>query len=269
MQGRYILLGAVMLLSGLAICLIALPGTPRVSVPKDPLSIPGRLAWFSADNLAQVDGSRIALWPDSQAGLFSARQPSEENQPALIKNAVAGHAALKFNGTTTYLSSNALAERLASAKGLSAIAVVRALGSAQQYIFCIHAQDKDGDVLRFGFTPRGTMRIKVDPNGKSAKYIEGYEIVTGQWRIYSLVASTQEAVGFVNGKESVRTEAHSPINYARARFFSIGQDYDSGVITDILLGEIAELLLFERPLSAAERKKMELLLAQKYGIAMQ
>ena len=58
------------------------------------------------------------------------------------------------------------------------------------------------------------------------------------------------------------------IEFARAGFFSLGQEYDASGPGDFFSGELAEVLIYNRALSERERARIESLLSAKYKISL-
>lgn len=85
--------------------------------------------------------------------------------------------------------------------------------------------------------------------------------------VYAAVFSAERAQLYQDGREAVAGAIAKPIPFGAARYFSIGQEWDGEKASDFFGGDLAELIVFGRALSAAERRGVELYLTAKYQLA--
>ena len=57
-----------------------------------------------------------------------------------------------------------------------------------------------------------------------------------------------------------------PVAFKKSAIMSIGQEFDRGRPTDFLIGDIAEMQIYDSSLPSAYRSRIEQDLARKFGI---
>jgi hypothetical protein len=81
------------------------------AAPAAPPPVAGYTAWWDATQITAADAAPVAAWADSSGGGHTASQTTPANQPTFYKttaaNLINGHPAVKFNGTSTNLTTAA------------------------------------------------------------------------------------------------------------------------------------------------------------------
>lgn len=80
-------------------------------MPCDPSDIAGMQLWLKADSLALSDNDPVSTWVDSSGSGNDATQAGAL-RPTYKTNQINGLPAVRFNGTSQYLNSNAAADHL-------------------------------------------------------------------------------------------------------------------------------------------------------------
>jgi hypothetical protein len=261
-------LGLAMQLAGVSYALAAEP------VPTNGLTL-----WLSADDVDDdgkpddsPDGTRVALWSDRSGQGNDVEQPVAERQPAWQRSAIGGRSVLRFDGDDCF--------ELANTKGLKAgdqrfygIFVMRAAMSQPQtnprLLDLRGAADSDKDRRRgfwVGHQGNGRNRLGIahgdegealrvawnnQPNIVEVAYAGG-----GQWTQYLNGASDGSGTygnrTFLGFREPVR--------------LAIGQHWGMTPANTFYRGDLAEVLLYNRVLTAAEQNSVGVYLSRKYGI---
>lgn len=237
----------------------------QVSGPNVPLA--GLKAWFRADAGVTRNGSGVAAWTDQSGSGTTAAQATAANQPAYVTGSINGLPALRFNGTSQFLTFNL------PLNGLSGMTLV--LVSAA-------GVDTDGSSNGVSSAPLfwnetaswGTVHLSPFPRMVKYRFgtgqINNLPIYTRPAAIgssYSLAtaikAGTSESL-FVNGTQ-VLTQTGKLATIANVSALgNIGRGYNNNTY---FTGQIAEVLIYNRALTATERQQVEQYLLAKYFAA--
>ncbi len=224
-------------------------------------------SWYDADNVKLESELRIVALKDRGGLNHIAEQADPGRRPRLTLKAINRLPAITFDGGKAYFDADGVADSLRSANGLTLFYVARSRPSAkQQYILSLTGPRVTSDLLRAGFGPEGTARIKFD--ALSQHYIDSRRLDTMQWTIYTVVFERAYAELFANGKLEISSPITTPINFAESKFLSIGQEWDDSGPSDFLDGDVAELIIFGRALPYQERVGIEKYLSEKFNIVL-
>ena len=212
-----------------------------------PRAITGLQAWWCADGQVTVDDAgKVMRWVDASGNHTDAGAPWAWCRPQYVENAVNGKPVLRFDGKTSYLTCPMLTE------ARSLIVVFR------------------GDKLVLGhpyFNARPFHPGVVRPKKAFSMNYAAKAVTAGK--------------GYLNGKEVYlpddqdtalefdpqHLQLFSLVMTDKAPFSILGWggswNYDR-----YLAGDLAEMLVFNRPLAAEERQAIEKELAARWGIAL-
>ena len=229
----------------------------------------GLQLWYRADLGVATDSSnRVSRWTDLSGGGAHAVQGNPAAQPVSVAFAAGSLPAIRFNGSSTALRSTAV-DLLKGSPDVTVIAVVRPAASQVTYADILdydHAtspyggfvlQQNGGALNQYGLGWRSpdnsTWEGLGSAVGATASAVQILTVVKG--------GSTQS--GFVNGEQQfvATLSAQMLINPPRPVMvgnFGAGGDRPFN-------GDMAEVLVYNRALSAAERLQIELALQQKYA----
>jgi parallel beta-helix repeat protein len=232
------------------------------TIPTQNLSL-----WLQADAGVTLNGSTVAQWADQSSSGTHAAQPTALNQPALLTNAVNGKPALRFDGVNDYLSFTLPVNGLS---GLTMILVSASLldvdggwnGVANAPLFwnetaswgTLHLSPFQRMVkYRFGTGQASNLPAHTRPVTLNAAY-----------SLTTAVKSASTESLYVNGMQ-VLAQSGKLTALANIRDTgNLGRGYNDDTFFN---GDIAEVLVYTRALTDAERQQVEQYLLSKYGIA--
>lgn len=258
-------------------------GKDRQPTPPNPLvpeAVPGLVTRLSADAINSADPQQVRssggrrflrAWLSSSGGDLNAVQASTGQQPLLEAEAVNGHAAVRFDG----INDGLLLPRVPATDNFTLVAVVRpfvghevdpessgGVGgvSGQRWLFgAAHGGDTDGGA-----------GLSVGTNGVSAYehgsgYMPALAVHSGPvgspWAVISLTYADQQPSlalqGLVvrQGLPSPRAQVTAPTEIGTGAYGQFN-------------GDIAEVLIYDRALTAVERSGVEAALAATYAIPL-
>lgn len=214
--------------------------------------------WLRADRGVSTDSEgRVLRWTDSGSATAAA-PPSPKNAPTLVKGAVSGQPALRFDGQARFL---ALPDNLLSSQQLTIIAVAndRDGGGQHREIFSNwRREDNVGTSLFLGLTQDGMVRFTdvFAPAGRVERPEEPF--------VLTAVSNGGGAVVYQNRREIARRNSPLPERKLTAPYV-IGQQ--GNIQGEYWNGDLAELWVYDRALTPAELGKIWDWTAHRYGIA--
>ncbi len=223
----------------------------------------GLLVWLKADGRVQMGPSGVGVWPDASGTGNHASQPSPASQPALVPNAIAGKPALRFDGADDFLVLPGAFNDFR--QGLSAFVVARVSPAATWVRFLDFGQGPCANNIFFGRKDAATqLGFWVYANGVTVAKVNGPGgLLPDQFQTASVVLGPQgRATLYRNGQEVGAGVTSEPTTATR-RPSAIGKsNYDPA--DPFFKGEIAEVLLYNRAVSDAERVSIDGYLHAKY-----
>ncbi len=258
-------------------------GKDRRAVPDDPISpdsLAGLVGWLKADSISTSDGSQVRLegnslfvsqWPDVSSLNSPAQQATPNRQPQWLAEQANGYPALHFDG-----DDDVLARAIAPATNNFCVIIVArtqqtiryqepnsaSLLGLQGQHFVLGAALWGGTIggagLSFGANGIGVYEHGLDYFPPLATY-EGpigtnFTVVSFNYQNRTPSLYSQSYVNR-KGLVSLRSEVLMP--------FEIGWGSSGG-----FAGEVAEIVMYNRTLSEAERQGVERYLATKYALPL-
>jgi hypothetical protein len=238
---------------------------------------PGLALWLRADQGAVVRGSSVAAWTDHSGNNRHATQPLPACQPALVRGAVNGHPALRFDGVddslafpcpvtgltemTIFLVAAALEDRTGGVNGSGNAALF--WHEAENYGTVVVSPFQTKIRFFFGTGQRQAIFSYTRPSSLG----QGYSLTTA-------IKNGTSALLFVNGQESLRVTGQVASIAQCDKIGQIGRG-EGDVATNrqfpgqfegwnYFSGEIAEIVVYARALPEAERTSVEQYLLGKY-----
>ncbi len=232
-------------------------GQSAINIPSTGLAL-----WLKADAGTPAAGSRVSIWSDQSSNHADASQANGVNQPLATLSA-SGARVVRFDGASDFMSF------VAPLNGLTGATLILVASAAQDYtgdwngtsnapLFwnetaywgCVHLSPFQTSVkYRFGTTQTNNLPAFTRPVSIGS----GLSITT------AVKNGTTESL-FINGS-NVLTQSgkYSTIN-GIAGTGTLGRGYNSTYFA----GDIAEVLVYRRALSDAERAQIESYLISKY-----
>jgi len=225
----------------------------------------GLQLWLKADAGVNADGPSVISWTDHSQNAHTAGAPDLANAPTLVPNALNGKPVLRFDGNDDYLSIED-AESLSFAEDMTTFFVVNFSDFAT--FRAVWAKTNENypaptdfytlpgsglpQVYRGAGSPAGIAPFVSTVPLRAGTYLTvGFDIAGDQCTHY--LGSQATSSGTIN---VVAGDADTPL--------FIGTRSD---LFTKMKGDIAEILIYDRALTAAERADVAAYLGTKYGIA--
>jgi hypothetical protein len=222
--------------------------------------------WLKADNDVTQSSNNVSFWQD-MIGNNSAIQNTSGAQPQYVSSAIAGLPAISFNGSSQFLQlTPAMTTSFTSGATIFLVAKPTAVTTNARFLDFGNGATSDNILL---FEPTNTGVSFQVYNGST-----GGNIVTSSSAVtlnqYQLVEAEHNgnlvdtAQIYTNGVQGASGTSNSFQNVNRNSCF-LGTNYAQSIFYQ---GQIAELLVYSRPLSAGERTAVETYLFERYQLAV-
>jgi len=224
--------------------------------------IPGeQLAyWLRADRgIDTTSAGRVTSWANSAPAANSATQSSDARRPRFIAQGLNGRPAIEFDGNDVLISTNNI-----SLNQQTIFAVFNST-SPDVKIICEHSQNANTNNGSFLTTSIGNTLLfrRATFSSVGANYVENWGNDSAYRVITTWFASNDSVAMRINGNTVSLTKGGSTSGNANDKFYIGGR----GTTADFgLVGRIAELIVYNRVLSQAERDTVEQYLSRKYNI---
>jgi hypothetical protein len=246
-------------------CNVAQATTPLqgTGLPFDSLKL-----WLKADSglLQDNPGTPVNLWADQSGNQNHVTQPTAAYQPIWVPNALGNHPAVQFNGLNNTFNVPHFLDGSASAEAFVVLKVTGTNTDRSLWEFGGDLSDRktypdtDGTIRDdFGSTTVHTVGIPTQP--------------LTEYHVYEVSSQPYDWLAWINGGlmyEMSETD-NNTVDFSQG--MCIGHTsymYDDGFevyMTDSYFnGEIAEMLVFNRSLTDAERETVNYYLNAKYGL---
>ena len=247
------------------------------TAPKGPTPIPnvplaagaaipgtGLALWLTGDDAVKsAVAGRVASWTNPLVPNVSASAREANAQPSVAASAVNGHAAVRFDGEANMLMTN-IDISPASWPDVTVITVFSSVTDAPNPLRSVYGDD-NGDYDRSaGLDDRSG-------DGKNYVVFVGDQGVAGYFALKAnqLYLSTDqytasELKGWIDGKPALtRPETHWGEALPNLYIGGTGTSFNQ-----FWKGDIAEMIVYARVLTDAERTQVEDYLAKKYGVTL-
>jgi Concanavalin A-like lectin/glucanases superfamily len=241
------------------------PANPQVAatLPSNaPIPAQGVLLWLAADDaLASAKGGKVQTWQNPQVPNVSATAVKAGATPAVVANALNGHAVVRFDGTNQMLMTTTDIGPKRMPEG-TIIAVISSKTAASSPLRKLYGDDNGGYDRAVGLDNRGDKNYTVFTGSGVAGY---FQLEADKTYLTVDQYSPKEFSGWVNGKPALSKIAAAWADEALPNMYlgGTGTSYD-----EFWNGDIAEVIVYNRALSEEERKKVEDYLAKKYGLTL-
>lgn len=246
-----------------------IPQTPArgVVVASGGFSPPsGNTLWLDAANVDDpVDGQPVATWTDSSGSGNHATQADAGKKPTYKTGIVNGLPVVRFDGSADYVQSTCTdyatifavlnMTTLATDKSFMGAASSSG-GNWDAYLFGT-TSDNDTPYLRVGIVPGST---SVSVNGANGG------IVVNQFSIMTVTISGSLAMKFWQNGTAGTTSSTADTPQGNLQHTVVGAGRFAGNIVDWWPGDIAEVMVFNSALSAANLNSVGNYLGTKYAI---
>ncbi len=226
----------------------------------------GLTLWLKADvGITHNTANAVSIWADQSGQGHDATQNKPARQPKVRQGLADNQAAVSFDGHTSYLRlppgfSNFTA-------GLTALVVARpaATTSLQRFFDLGNGAETDNLFLARANTGGDLVYGALNGSGTAAMLSAPGMLTPSETQLLEVVHGTGGIVtAYKNGVQIAQDEAAAIDRVVRAGGV-IGRGSGGDAFYE---GDIAEVLLFKRALTDAERQAWEAYLGEKYGFAV-
>ena len=234
--------------------------TAAMSIPTGDLNL-----WLKSDAGATLSGSSVSRWANQAGSGSDAEQTVAANQPELVANAINGLAAVNFDGTDDFL---AFTLPINGLTGMTIFLVTAATQDVEPpFPYCqnaaifwnesgswgtVHVTPLQQNVwIRFGTGKTQTLPVKFDfPAAKA----DEFTITT------AMMDGAQDYL-YIDGELVLENTKPNGELGSNRDIANIGRGYNDDTYFP---GMVAEVLVYTRTLSDAERQEVEAYLNSKY-----
>lgn len=239
--------------------------TPAAIAARTEANVPveGLAMWLAADALVENGPENtVAMWRSPNN--MRASQDRTGNRPRLYPNAIGGKPAIRFDGDDDFLETNLNIDP-SSMPNVTIVTVFNSRVNATEPLRKLYGAD-DGDFDRAaGLDNRisGEMNYAIF-GGAGNGVIPYFRLETNQTYLTVDQYTPEHFNGWVNGQKKV--DAH-PLDHARhLPHLYLGSS--GTAFNEYWAGDIAEVLVYLRPLIEEERRRVEDYLSVKYGVSL-
>ena len=241
------------------------PANPQIAatLPSNaPIPAQGVLLWLAADDaLAAAKDGKVQTWQNAQVPNVSATAVKSDAAPAAVANALNGHAVVRFDGTNQMLMTTIDIGPKRMPEG-TIIAVMSSKTAAPAPLRKLYGDDNGSYDRAVGLDNRGDKNYTLFTGSDAVGY---FQLEADKTYLTVDQYSPKEFSGWVNGKPAL---SKKPADWADETLPNMyiggtGTSYD-----EFWNGDVAEIIVYNRALSDAERESVEDYLAKKYGLTL-
>jgi len=240
--------------------------------PAVPVS--GLAAWYRADAGVTTDGSgNVSLWSDQSVNHNDASQATSGTRPALVSSSLNGNPVLRFTSAGKWLSA---ADNPSLRNSATSIVAVYRPSTLSVYQSLISKPYYSGSWTSpyasyiMGITPTNYPYLSTASTGATLNSINPTTTVsTGTAYLLMGIYGNGNEQFYINGA-SLGTSAvtNNPLDYSGAPSNDLAIGTRSSTSTGApCLGDLAEILIYDHALSAAEQAQVGVYLSNKYGLS--
>lgn len=211
-----------------------------------PSDVSNLVGWWKADSLALANGASVPTWTDNSATGASLTQATGATQPTYQTNVLNGFPVLRFNGSQ-YLENATFS--FVQPTTMFVVSKYTTAGTSPTLIGAASANQNAIFYDASNFT-----------NAYAGISLTGNTSVLGSFIITTAQFNTASSLLHVNGTQQASGNAGSS-NMTSLR---VGNNSSGNTI----IGDVAELVIYNRVLTTAERASIDTYLSNKYGIAV-
>jgi hypothetical protein len=241
--------------------------TPIPNVPlaaNSPIPGNGLALWLTGDDaMKSAVGGKLASWTNPLVPTVSASAAEAASQPSVAPNAIKGHAAVRFDGDANMLKTN-IDISPASWPDVTVIAVFNSATDVKNPLRSVYGDDNSNYDRAAGLDDRsGDEKNYVIFAGDRG--VAGYFVLKpNQVYLTADQYTATEFNGWVDGRPAItKLITHWDEALPNMYIGGTGTSYNQ-----FWKGDIAEMIVYARVLTDAERTQVEDYLAKKYGVTL-
>ena len=224
----------------------------------DPTTVAGLNAWFKADAITGlVDGDPVATWPESQSAA-NATQGTAAKKPVYKTAQVNSLPAVRFDGVDDVMTSTASSSLTATTVFVVAKVTAATVGRA------LRGAGNDGGLeFRINATDfQQVVRQNVADVSSSTS-----TVTEDAWQSWTTSFANASTYAFYAGGTANGTGTHA-VTLTAAQTTALGAGLTGGAGFDFMVGDIAEIIVYDSVLSAGDRATVHTYIQDKYGITV-
>lgn len=255
------------------ICVVSIPVTTIAQVYSGPGGTPNNPVWMDASTVTAANNAIVTSWADRSSNgiVFStpASTPAAPTKgPTYVANAINTKPAFSFDGTLQYFESPYAAAL--SPTTMTLVIVSATTNTTTNYKSVITSRNGNSGYMVYGTQANpNTWEFWYGQGTGSGYYIfnPNWGLTSNAWNIMTYTTTATAFNAYVNnGNPSSGTGTYRG-NTTRPTRIGAGNT-DAALVAFYHLGSIAEIAIFPKVLSAAERMVVTNALAWKYGITL-
>lgn len=229
-----------------------------------PNALPGLQAWWSADSIKVGNGNPIETWTTNNNEFLFVTQPTAANRPTLVNNVINGKPVVRFDGVNDYFDGGDI---LDISSGGHTVFIIGKSNNANGsfYAKSVYAGQPNRYALLFD---AGKILNLLHSNTAIPLY---GNTNSNAFELYCSQVATNLGKIFFYQNSSKVTEGNFSLNYNFNSIYNFiigAYNNATGTIPPIaglyLNGDIAEIIIYNRPLAQLERQEIENYLRMKY-----
>jgi hypothetical protein len=220
----------------------------------------GLMLWLKADTGVTLTSNKVSSWSDQSGSGNTATQTVAANRPTVVASAINGLPAVKFaSATSQFLKLPAGMANFSSGASIFAIVSPTTFPTAARILDFGNGSASDNLLIQ---EPSSNAAALYTYNGSSPTSVTGSSALTAnQYQLLEAVDGSGTATLYTNAvQQAQNTSMNSLNNITRANNF-IGQASAGGSYFN---GEIAEILVYNRAVTASEKASIEGYLLSRY-----
>ncbi|MBK8196706.1 MAG: hypothetical protein IPK76_27205 [Lewinellaceae bacterium] len=237
----------------------------------DTVLISNLVAWYVGDDIGIADEALVSSWVDASGNGNDLTQDTTARQPKYQTNFLNGHAVVDFVGVDEWMRTltGSLVQDTINRTFFIVATSDDAGTSSSKFIFNDGSEETAGTGGQFGLTSELAIRVDGGSRIWTSNLVsgDGWEQITVMLGTSSTNGtSTSDISGWLNGSSMSVSSTSALTVDTDDTFFSLARKTaDFPQAYNYFNGQIAEIIVYDRALTATERAKIEVYLANKYG----
>lgn len=217
-----------------------------------PSQIPGLKLWFNAGALSLNNNDPVSSWTDLSGQGNHATQATGTKQPTYKTNVLNGRPVVRFDGVDDYLQTAAFSAPLSQPSTMFVVCSFSGLSDT--------ATDGLTAGARHLLVQSGATTVGIS----AGTYLSYTDASPSGVSIWSALYNGTTSELYRNGASKAAGNAGTN----QLAGLTIGADHRAPAAADYIQGDMPEIILYNRALSASERRTVEQYLGRRYGVAV-
>lgn len=220
------------------------------SLPADSLQL-----WISADRGLELSEGKIANWFDASSNLRTITQTIAASQPVFVDSVINNNPVARFNGSGTYLTLPTASDLGIQNSDYEVFIVAQSSSNSLQFLY-------SGYNVSYELQLNGSAGARFIPLlGTNIDAASAGEYTNGEAYLFNSQASSTSGGLRIDGELKAFTSSNA--RNSSSQSVLLGRRYDGSYAFN---GDIAEMIIYNKTLSATDRETVVDYLSGKYGI---